>query len=321
MAQQGVPPNWMPYVEATSVDETAKKAASLGGTVIVGPQDIPGTGRFAVLQDPQGATFGIYKSANVSGGWDGKPVVGCFSWHELMTTDHGKAFEFYRALFGWNKSGEMDMGGGAMYLMYGQGDAMYGGMFTAPPEMAGMHPFWLVYIHVDDVGKAVDEATKAGAFVQRPRMEIPGGTIAILGDPEGAAFALHDTRSMPSASPAAATVAKAGTALKKAVSTAVKAVKAVKRAVKKVKKAPARKKAKAKTKATVTRRAKAKRPVTRRAKAKRPVARKAKAKPVARKVKAKSRTRPKARRATRKAARKAPARKPRRTTRAKSKRR
>jgi predicted enzyme related to lactoylglutathione lyase len=321
MAQQGVPPNWMPYVEATSVDETAKKAASLGGTVIVGPQDIPGTGRFAVLQDPQGATFGIYKSANVSGGWDGKPVVGCFSWHELMTTDHGKAFEFYRALFGWNKSGEMDMGGGAMYLMYGQGDAMYGGMFTAPPEMAGMHPFWLVYIHVDDVGKAVDEATKAGAFVQRPRMEIPGGTIAILGDPEGAAFALHDTKSMPSASPAAATVAKAGTALKKAVSTAVKAVKRTVKKVKKVKKAPARKKAKAKvkakTKAAVTRRAKAKRPVRRRAKAKRPVARKAKTKRVARKVKAKGRTRPKARRVTRKA----PARKRRRTTRAKARRR
>jgi hypothetical protein len=85
----------------------------------------------------------------------------------------------------------MDMGGGNMYAMWGKG-RMFGGMFNRPPEMSSMPPFWLVYIHVKDVGKAVDIATKAGAFVQRPRMDIPGGTIAILGDPQGAGFALHD---------------------------------------------------------------------------------------------------------------------------------
>lgn len=243
LRQQGVPPNWMPYVESDNVDETSKKAASLGGTVVISPADIPGTGRFAVLQDPQGATFGVYKSSVASGGWDGTPVVGRFSWHELMTTDHVKAFEFYRALFGWDKNGEMDMGGGAMYLMYGKGESMYGGIFTAPPEMAGMHPFWLVYINVKDVGKAVGTATKAGAFVQRERMEIPGGTIAILGDPQGAGFALHDLQKMPAAEPVIAKVAKAGAVLKKAVK---KAVKAAKKAVKKVRKAPAKAKAKSK---------------------------------------------------------------------------
>src|SRR5205814_493385 len=99
---------------------------------------------------------------------------------------------FYRKLFGWTETGQpMDMGGGNMYFMYGKG-RMFGGMFNRPPEMASMRPFWLCYIHVKDVGKAVDIASKAGAFVQRPRMDIPGGTIAILGDPQGAGFALHD---------------------------------------------------------------------------------------------------------------------------------
>jgi uncharacterized protein len=191
MRAKGVPPNWMPYVETADVDETARLATSLGGTVINGPADIPGTGRFAVVQDPQGAVFGIYKSDVASGGWDGTPAVGRFSWHELMTTDWKAAFEFYNKLFGWEKQSEMDMGGGSMYAMFGKG-RMYGGMFNRTPEMASMHPFWLCYIFVNDVGKAVDIATKAGAFVQRPRMEIPGGTIAILGDPQGAGFALHD---------------------------------------------------------------------------------------------------------------------------------
>jgi predicted enzyme related to lactoylglutathione lyase len=116
-----------------------------------------------------------------------------------MTTDYVKAFEFYRQVFGWEKTGEMDMGGGSMYLMYGLGGTPFGGIFTRPPEMAGMNPFWLVYIHVKDVKKAVEMATRAGAFVQRPPMEIPGGgQIAIMGDPQGAAFAVH---AAPAAAP------------------------------------------------------------------------------------------------------------------------
>jgi predicted enzyme related to lactoylglutathione lyase len=274
MRGKGVPPNWMPYVEVDNVDATANKAKSLGATVVVGPDDIPGTGRFAVLEDPQGATFGIYKSSVQSGGWDGTPVVGRPSWHELMTTDYRKAAQFYNALFGWVKVGEeMDMGGGEMYYMYGQKGKMYGGMYNTLKEMAGMHPFWLVYINVKDVGKAVELATKAGATVQRPQMDIPGGSIAILGDPQGAGFALHHVNA-PAAAPAPA--AKQAAPKKKAAA--------------KTKAAPAKKAAKAKAapkkKAKKATKAKAKRVVTK-AKVKRAV-RKAKVRRVVRKA-AKSR--------------------------------
>jgi uncharacterized protein len=189
--QKGIPPNWMPYVDVDNVDDTARKATSLGGKTMHGPQDIPNTGRFAVLQDPQGAVFGVYKSNRSSQAWDGTPIIGRFSWHELMTTDYKKASEFYRQLFGWEKTGEMDMGDGNMYFMYGLKGKMFGGMFNRPPEMSGMSPFWLMYVHVKDIKKAVDAATRAGAFVKQPPMEVPGGMIAILGDPQGAAFAFH----------------------------------------------------------------------------------------------------------------------------------
>ena len=206
--EKGIPPNWMPYVDVDNVDSVAKKAASLGGKVAHGPQDIPGTGRFAVLQDPQGATFGIYKSNRSSQAWDGTPTVGRFSWHELMTTDHKKAFDFYRQLFGWDAMGGMDMGGGQMYAMYGMKGKMYGGMFNRPPEMASMPPFWMVYVNVKDVHKAVETATKAGGFVKQPPMEVPGGMIAILGDPQGVGFAVH-------AGGSASATAPTGTARKK----------------------------------------------------------------------------------------------------------
>jgi predicted enzyme related to lactoylglutathione lyase len=255
MRQQGVPPNWLAYVESDDVDATVNKARSLGATVMAGPGDIPNVGRYAVLMDPQGAAFGVYKSVRASGAWDGTPVIGRMSWHELMTKDHEAAFKFYSSLFGWEKNGEMDMGGGNMYLMYGKGEKMYGGMFTQFGDMAGMHPFWLMYIHVKDVAKAVDIATKAGANVIRPQMDIPGGSIAILGDPQGAGFAVHHENAAPAAAakPAAKPAAKKAApkakkkAAKKAAKPASKA--AAKKASKKAAKSASRPKAKAKKKA------------------------------------------------------------------------
>jgi len=57
---QGVPPHWMMYVAVDDVDATAKKVAELGGKVCVPPTDIS-VGRFAVVNDPQGATFSLFK--------------------------------------------------------------------------------------------------------------------------------------------------------------------------------------------------------------------------------------------------------------------
>ena len=258
MRANGVPPNWMPYVEVDNVDATADKAKSLGAAVIVGPDDIPGTGRFAVVQDPQGATFGIYKSSRQSIAWDGTPVVSRFSWHELMTTDHNTAAKFYSSLFAWEKISEMDMGDGLMYHIFGRNGQMYGGMYTTLKEMAGMHPFWLVYVNVKDVGKAVDIATKAGATVHRPQMDIPGGSIAILGDPQGAGFAVHQ---VSAAAPAPAPAPKKKAPAKKAA--AKKAAPKKKAPVKKV----AAKKAAPKKKAKKAARPKAKRTMKKTAKA------------------------------------------------------
>ena len=53
--------HWLPYFAVTSVDAAATKAGTLGATTFVPPTDIPGTGRFAVLADPLGATFAIVK--------------------------------------------------------------------------------------------------------------------------------------------------------------------------------------------------------------------------------------------------------------------
>jgi predicted enzyme related to lactoylglutathione lyase len=47
-------------LQVDDVDATAGKATGLGAKLFVPPMDIPNTGRFAVIQDPQGAVFAIY---------------------------------------------------------------------------------------------------------------------------------------------------------------------------------------------------------------------------------------------------------------------
>ena len=54
-----MPSNWGSYVTVDNVDQRAAQAEKLGGTVCVPPTDIPNVGRFAVIQDPQGAVISM----------------------------------------------------------------------------------------------------------------------------------------------------------------------------------------------------------------------------------------------------------------------
>jgi uncharacterized protein len=56
---QGMPPAWLSYVTVDNADATAKMAEKLGGKIVVPLRDIPEVGRFAVIQDPQGAAIAI----------------------------------------------------------------------------------------------------------------------------------------------------------------------------------------------------------------------------------------------------------------------
>jgi uncharacterized protein len=54
-----MPAMWGPYMTVANADATAEQCKALGGKLLAGPMDIPNIGRFAVLQDPQGAVFNV----------------------------------------------------------------------------------------------------------------------------------------------------------------------------------------------------------------------------------------------------------------------
>jgi len=184
----GVPPHWNLYVAVASADDTATKAASLGGTVILPPFDVMDAGRMAVIQDPTGAVFSIWQPKGHAGA-SRIDEVGALSWNELYTRDTEKAGAFYSGLFGWRrKAWEGPM---PYTLFHLDADRMVGGMMSMPDDMKDVPPHWLPYFQVEDVDAAVARAREIGGTICNPPMDVPKvGRIAMLADPQGAAFAI-----------------------------------------------------------------------------------------------------------------------------------
>ena len=182
----GAPPIWMAYVAVPDTDATVAQAKELGAKVLHEPESMPTVGRWAVLQDPQGAVFCPFTPEEKPEGPPSQPEVGMPTWHELATSDYKAAFDFYEALFGWKLFDDMDMGEAGVYRIFGHVFPL-GGMLS----MQGP-PSWVYYFGVEDLDAAVGQAQKNGGKLLHGPQEVPGGDrIAQIKDPQGAVFALH----------------------------------------------------------------------------------------------------------------------------------
>src|SRR5207247_1819898 len=139
----GVPPHWLTYVAVEDVDASAQSGASLGGNVLMPPMDIPNVGRMAVLKDPQGAVFAIFKFGPHVGAAQLGPVSGAFCWNELATTDAKAATNYYTKLFGWTTKPDS---GSMPYTEIMNGGIPIGGMLEVQPEWGNVPPHWMGYI-------------------------------------------------------------------------------------------------------------------------------------------------------------------------------
>jgi uncharacterized protein len=64
--EQGTRTHWLNYVTVDDVNASADKAAALGAAVLCPCTDIPNTGRFCVIQDPQGGMLALFTHAKGS---------------------------------------------------------------------------------------------------------------------------------------------------------------------------------------------------------------------------------------------------------------
>ncbi|MBI5514772.1 MAG: VOC family protein [Deltaproteobacteria bacterium] len=188
----GLPPgvpvsHWAVYVGVDDVDAAARRVTSAGGKVMMGPQDIPNIGRFAVALDPQGAAFTVFKD-QVDRKLPEKAEVGQFCWEQLNTTDPAAAKAFYSAVVGWQSRPFGSTG--AMDVFEWEG-APVGSVFTAPP---GAPPHWATYVVVDRLADANARVTRNGGKVLMERIDVPTvGSFSVTQDPTGAVLSLFES--------------------------------------------------------------------------------------------------------------------------------
>lgn len=117
-----------------------------------------------------------------------KPTPNAIEWNELITPDPAAAISFYGGLFGWTT--EVMQMPGTDYTMLKLGDRMFGGVM-APPQ-PGIPAHWLHYVSVTDIDAAAAKAVSLGATVCAGPMDVgEAGRIAVIKDPQGAIFGLH----------------------------------------------------------------------------------------------------------------------------------
>ncbi len=188
--ERGAAPCWVGYVAVDDVDAAAETVGELGGFVYHPPEDIPGVGRFAIVADPEGVRFNLFKPDDNGQRPRLAPgAPGSIGWRELYAVDLNAAWAFYSALFGWTKADAMDMGDMGVYQMFAVGGETLGGTMTKPAPMPA--PRWTFYFVVDRIEAAADRVKAAGGRVVSGPHQVPGGTwIVQCLDPQGALFAL-----------------------------------------------------------------------------------------------------------------------------------
>ncbi len=186
-AAAGVPPLWNNYVTVESAGASTEKAKELGGNVMMEAFDVMDAGRMSVIADPTGAVLCLWEPKESIGA----QIVnahGALTWNELHTPDPDAAQAFYADLFGWTYD-PMDTQGGPPYSIIMNGGSANGGVTNI---QMGEPPSWLPYFAVDSLEEAISTAEGSGGSKLAGPIPMPQGQIAVLADPQNAAFALWE---------------------------------------------------------------------------------------------------------------------------------
>jgi predicted enzyme related to lactoylglutathione lyase len=184
--QDSQPVAWNVSFAVADADAAAEAVTAAGGTVVLGPMDVFDVGRFAVAVDPGGAAFQLWQARAFPGaGLFNAP--GALGWVELMTRAPDRVKEFYTTVFGWTVTTS------EYYPQWGIDGADFGGMVTMGDKFPHEVPsHWLPYFAVEDVDATADTAVQAGGHMLMEPTSVPDGPrIAVLRDPQGAAFGVH----------------------------------------------------------------------------------------------------------------------------------
>jgi predicted enzyme related to lactoylglutathione lyase len=190
---RGAKPHWLGHLDVADLDLATAQFIARGATPLGPTRPTHDGGRTAVLRDPGGAIVALSAlPTQPSGG--GEPSLGVV-WHLLNTNDVARAGANYRELFGWSLTTELDLGAQGTFQQFAwqSGGESVGalGDVTGRP---GVHPHWLFFFEVDSLEPALTATRAAGGVALDPITLPNGARVCVCDDPQGAAFALLQSR-------------------------------------------------------------------------------------------------------------------------------
>ncbi len=179
---------WVGYLSVPDVDSAAELTTAKGGTVVAGPLDLPGIGRAAAIQDPQGGVVGLLRSKPGDPADSIVPVEGQVVWNEMLAADEKAAAAFYERISG-ARAKTVERRGGEYIMLQSQGRDRAGFMLRPAEDV---DPFWLIHIGVADPADAsIRVSALGGEVLIPPSADLREGTMAVVIDPNGAVLALQ----------------------------------------------------------------------------------------------------------------------------------
>ena len=182
---------WLSLMSVEDVDAAVDIVEERGGRAIAEPWTNPTRGRMAVVADSQGAIVAFITS--IAGDPRDRTAEqvppGQWLWTELWTRDAAAAANVYGAVAGYGVELTTIADNNAYRVLMRDGTPRAGLNELPWPEV---EPNWLPYIKVANAADVARRAEQLGGTVLIPPMErIRNGSLGLVLDPTGAAFAIQ----------------------------------------------------------------------------------------------------------------------------------
>ena len=174
-------------------------AKRLGATIHQDVTVLEGWGRYALIQDPQGAPLLVVEPEQPLGGTSG---YSGWRWAELWTHDTAAAADFYKQVIGYELE-DVAVGDGTYSVLRSSGKRNAGLVHLERDDIA---PRWAPYVGVTDLRAVLVRVWQEGGKVLREPAEVDfaaagANRVALIADPSGAALFLYQLDEKATADP------------------------------------------------------------------------------------------------------------------------
>ena len=179
---------WMEYISVEDVDGVFQEVIKQNCKVFREPFDIMNRGRIAIFADTRGALIAIVNSST-GDPEDVEVEYNNWFWDELWTDDLNNSVAFYKSLFNYTLE-EYKTRSDNDYVILRTKEKRRAGVLKIPFD--DVKPNWLPFVAVKDVKDVENKVKELGGDILVASEGIIGNEAAIITDPSGAVFTIHN---------------------------------------------------------------------------------------------------------------------------------